>query len=113
MPGTAAFLAGAVSEKPFNYTVFQAVEGDHDKTAAGFQYFFRGEQRASQFTQLIVDVNAQRLERAGGRMAAIDLATVEDARHALRQLRGARERLLVTLANDSAGDGAGFLSSPS
>ena len=80
---------------------------DDGEPAARLQHALGGGEAVHQLAQLVVDVDAQRLEDARGRMPAGDLLPPQHALGQFSQLGRARERLLAAAGDDGAGDGAG------
>ena len=98
---------GTAGEELLHQPVLERVEGDDEKPAAGSQHTLGGAEPGCKLAQLVVDVHAQRLERARGGMAAGDALAAEHAGDEGRELGRAREGLLATPPEDGAGDAAG------
>jgi hypothetical protein len=79
------------------------MEADHCEATAGRQPRERRVERGLQFGELAIDVNAQRLEHAGGRML-VALLAAGDARDHLGELGRALERPHATILHDGARD---------
>src|SRR2546423_73890 len=60
--------------------ILQRVEGDDEEAPAGREHALGGGEGLGQLTQLVVDVDAQRLERARRRVPAADLLATQYAR---------------------------------
>src|SRR5690242_2373372 len=82
----------AVADEALDDAILERMEGHDDEPAARLQHPFRRDQRARELAELVVDVDAQRLERAGGgvdtvlRLAADHLA--DDPGQIERRLEG-------------------------
>src|SRR5262245_15205449 len=98
---------GAPREEMLHEPVLERVEGDEDEAATGSQDALGGAETGGELAELIVDVHAQRLERARGGMAAGDALAAKDAGDEGGELRCAREGLLAAPREDGAGDAAG------
>src|ERR1700730_11625950 len=86
--------------------VFERVKTDGHEPPARREQIERLRQRALDLAELIVDVDAQRLEGARRRMLA-GFARTHYPRHQRRKLGGPLERLGVTRAHDLACDRGG------
>src|SRR6185503_330838 len=69
-PGPGRVLAAAGSHEALDDAVLERVEADHDETSARLQCDDGLRKRALDLAELIVQVDAQRLESARRRMAA-------------------------------------------
>src|SRR6476646_5973097 len=70
----------AVLEELLDQPILQRVEGDDEEAPAGREHALGGGEGLGQLTQLVVDVDAQRLERARRRVPAADLLATQYAR---------------------------------
>src|SRR5688572_28057080 len=71
--------AGAPREEMLHQPILERVERDDEKPAAGSQHTLGGGEPGCKLAELVVDVHAQRLERARGGMAAGDALAAEHA----------------------------------
>ena len=78
-----------LAQEVLEQAVLQRMEGDDHQTAARRQHALGGGQPAGQLAQLVVDVDAQRLEGARCRMPAGDLLAAQHARRQRGQIAGA------------------------
>jgi hypothetical protein len=81
------------------------VERDHGESAAGTEHRLGGRQRALDGPELVVHLDAERLEHALGGMALAEARRRRDrGADQLDQLGGALDRRLAARADDRAGD---------
>src|SRR6266567_8370270 len=92
--------AGIPPESFLDHPVFQRVVGDNGDPAAGIQVAYRGREEMRQREKLLIDLDAQGLEHARGR---IDLAASASlgAGHDPRQLPGRIDRAPGAFCDDS------------
>ena len=81
----------------------QGMKGDHGQPAAGTEQGLRGEKTARQFAELVVDVDAQRLEGAGRGIDPV-LGPGDDPANQVGQLNGTGNRGLLPEIDDRLGD---------
>ena len=79
MPRSLRLTARALDQELLDDTVLEGMERDDDEAAAWFQDPLCRSKPRTQFAQFIVDVNAERLERAGCGMTAILAAAAHHA----------------------------------
>jgi hypothetical protein len=96
----------ALGQERLDDAVFQRVEGDDHQPTARLQHALGGVKTGFQLAQLVIDRDAQTLERAGGGMDLGALAAANGALDHLGQVQGALERALLAAADDEAGDAA-------
>src|SRR5262245_28289196 len=95
----------ALLEELLDQPVFERVEGYDHEAPARREHALGGGKRAGKLAQLVVDVDAQRLEGARRRVPAGDLLAPQNARNEAGKLERARERPLPAVGNDAARDG--------
>ena len=86
--------------------VFERMERDHHQPAARREDALRGGQPLRELAELVVDVEAQRLERARRRMDVAGPA-MHHAGDDVGERAGGRDRPFAARRDDGAGDGAG------
>src|SRR6478735_7199824 len=96
-------------EKALGDTVLERMEGDDGKPALGFQQMLGGAQAASELEQLIIEIEAERLEGARRRVLGIVMPAAEHAGDNVGKLAGPQDRRLRSARHDGAGDRAGAL----
>ena len=104
---SACLAAAAGGEKLLHDAVFEGVERDHDEASAGLQDALGCGKAQGEFAQLVVDVDPQRLERAGRGVSAVLAPATHDAGNEAGELERRRERSGGAVLADGAGDGAG------
>ena len=82
------------------------MEGDHGQLPAGLQRAFGGHEPLVKFAVLVVDRDAQRLERARRRMRLARLGARQAGFDDLGKAQGRGDRLLLARFHDGAGDAA-------
>ena len=99
-------MPAALDQEGLDDAVLERMERHHHQPAAGLEHGFGGRQGGRQLGELLVDEDAQRLERAGRRMNGAR----PRPHHALDDVgerpRGA-DRRFAARRDDGAGDGAG------
>ena len=101
-----ALGAAACGKEGLHDAVFQRVERDHHQTSARLEDPLRRGEPVGKLRQLVVDEQAKRLKRAGGRMDVARPA-VDHARDDVGESARRRDRPLAARRHDGAGDGAG------
>ncbi len=102
----AALGTAARCEERLDDAVFQRMERHHHQPAAGLEDPLRRGEAVGKLRQLVIDEQAQRLERAGGRMNVAG-PSVHDAGHDVGERPGGHDRPFSARRHDRAGDGAG------
>ena len=88
--------------------VLERVEGDDPKTPTGPEERYGGLQPAAEALQLVVDLDAESLEGAGGGMDPLGPEAAGDGLlDQLPELRGGGEGPLTPLPDDGPGDAGG------
>ena len=101
VPRAAHFLAGTLLQEPLHDAIFQRVEGDDHQPAARLQGALGGGKSASQLAQLVIHVDAQRLEGLRRRMLRITAPAADRARDKLASvLRGGDGAIFSTCLYD-------------
>ena len=95
----------ALGEKGFGDAVFERMEGHDHQASARLEHLFGRDQARGQFGKLLVDEDAQRLERAGGRVDGARPRVHDACDDVCERARGA-DRRIGTGGDDGAGDGA-------
>ena len=98
----AAARRRALGEKSLDDAVLERMEGDRDQPPAGFQDALGTGKRRRQFAELVIDENAQRLERARGRMDVAGLAHARRRRQCRRARPSWRSARLLARPHDGA-----------
>ena len=99
--------AGPLLEEGLDDAVLERMERHDGEPATGLQQRFGRNQRRRELAELVVDVDAERLEHAGRWMTSRLPATADDALDETRELSCARERLRLAIGDDGARNGAG------
>src|SRR6476660_10204466 len=109
MAGGAGSRHAARCEKALGDAVLERMEGDDGKPALGLQQMLGGAQAASKLEQLLIEIEAERLEGARRRVLGIVMPAAEHAGDNVGKLPGPSDRRLRSASPDGAGDRAGAL----
>src|SRR5438874_8615059 len=93
----------ARAQEILDAAVLERMEGDHREPATWFEQSLGSGKAALEFAKLVVDRDADRLERAGRRIDAAGLGR-HDPADDRRELAGAPDRPLGAGGLDGAGD---------
>lgn len=108
----AARLAGAILEERLYDSIFERMEGNDDKPAAGFQSPLGRKQGMGEFAQLVVDEDAQRLEDARCRVDLVLGLAWRNRLDEICEIAGRLERRLGAALFDGTRNPPRLLSSP-
>jgi len=93
-----------LEQEPLHDAVFERMERHHDETPTGLQQPLRRHKASFKLAKFVVDVDAQRLERARCGMPTVIAPPAEQSRHEARQLPRRGERRCRPVVDDSARD---------